>query len=112
MNTRLIGTLIGGLLVGASTLALAGDWGGPVHGAQKQYRDPGDGWSPADRHWNAYRDYRHDHYHRHHGGCQHDRLGYPNPGPAWHFGPPRHRYDWQYGASMADGVTVILRSGF
>ena len=109
MDTRLISTLVAGLLMGASTLALAGDWGRNVHGAPGHYRDRGDGWSPADRHWDAYRDYRDGHLYRDHGRCHPHGFWNPGAAPAWHYGPPRqHRY-WQHGASGPDGVTVVVR---
>ena len=98
MNTKLLVPTLGALLLCSSTLALAGDWHSHDHGAP-QYRSYG-GWSPAERHWHEYQQYRG--WRRNHW-CPADPHRSWTPAPAWHHDRFAYRgYD-------RDGVTIIFR---
>jgi hypothetical protein len=102
MNTKtLLAPALGALLLGASTLALAGNWDNRHRGAPEFHAPYHDSWSRADRHWEAYRDHR---------------WSPPPPRVYWRPAPVWHPKGYVYGGSgwaprpyNRDGVTIILR---
>ena len=97
MNPKLIAPVLGVLMLGGSTLALADGWnhhdrGPSFHSWHGDVRDR------ADRHWNEYRDHR---------WYRPAPRAYVQPAPHWHpYGP----YASTPRPSRDNGVTIILRS--
>ena len=102
MNMKtLLTPALGALLLGASTLALAGNWDSHHRGGPEFHAPYHDSWSRADRHWEAYRDHR---------------WSPPPPRVYWRPAPVWHPKGYVYGGSgwaprpyNRDGVTIILR---
>jgi hypothetical protein len=97
MNTKLIATALGLLMVGGSTIALADGWDHRDRGpSYHSWHD--DRWDRADRHWHEYRDYR---WYR-----PVPRAYVPPPRP--HFHPYAPAYGWAPYPYVEDGVTITL----
>jgi hypothetical protein len=100
MNTKLLATTLGVLLLAGSGVALADDWHGhgrePVRGPERHGWD-NDRWDRAERHWHEY----HRHYERRWNG-------YWVPAPVWQAPRPYYR-DYYAPPYYDDGVTIILR---
>lgn len=99
MNTKFLAPVVGALLLGGSTLALADnrhDHGRPqVRGWHQDNR------SRPERHWHEFQRYRY---------YNPDPHGYWRPGPGPHRHPYAYRSDgWGPRAYDRDGVTIIFR---
>ena len=101
MNTKLLAPLVGALLLGGSTLALAGNRHDDDRGHPQARGWHQDNWSRPERHWHQFQQYRH---------YDPRPRAYWAPAPI----PPRHpsayrSYGWGPRAYDRDGVTVIFR---
>jgi len=105
MNTKLVASAVGAVLLAGSTLAVAGDWNSRNVERWGERSRPERSWSDHDR-----RDWGHDRRHSRDYGQYRGRGHYK---PYWHHHYRHHHHGyWQPHGYDRDGVTIIFRGRF
>jgi hypothetical protein len=104
MNTKLVASAVGAVLLAGSTLAVAGDWNSRNAEQWGERSRHERSWSGHDRDWGD--DRRHSRGHGHYRGHGHWK-------PYWHHHYRHHHHGyWRPHGYDRDGVTIIFRGSF